>query len=227
MEFNWQDFDKDYSDLDPRLMRRVEDWFVGRFGVDFRLQENPLAGIMCDSAPLVLNEIQNQRRAVLIRAAIECLDIFPEGLCFHMDNDLIYPFFQISAPAIDPITGLAISRQASLGLLISPSGLPFAIKIGTVMEASSSSGERSRTSVEIIDMYSERNRAEIAFYDLNDIFGLDTTSQGFDDRLGTFCTYSAFKLRELELLNAYEHITMEGNGVLDSFLKWLGRIINQ
>lgn len=220
MEFYRSDFDRDYSDLDPDLIACVADWFIDRFDADLHFIENPLAEIIDDSIPFILDDLRNQRPGALTQAAVEFTNIFPEGLRFLMDNDAIYPFYQISVPAIDSMTGLVIRRQSSLGMLISPADVPFAIKVETAIETSTSSSARYRTSVEIIDRYYADNCVEIAFFDSNETLGVETVLQGSDERLRCFCMYSALKIGDLGLLNAYDSIHRPANSFLKSVTSW-------
>lgn len=220
MEFYDGDFDGYFQDLHPDLIARVADWFIDRFDVDFHPIENPLAEVIDNSIPFILDDLQNQTPGVLIQASTEYTNIFPEGVYFHKDNDAIYPFYQISAPAIDSMTGLVIRRQASLGMSISPSGLPFAIKVETAIETSTSLSARYRASVEIIDKYDGDNRVEIAFYDSIETLGEETVLQGSDERLRALCMYSALKIGDLGLLNAYDSIHRPANSFLKSVTSW-------
>ncbi len=223
MEFNWQDFDKNYSDLDPALIAGVVDWFAEKYSIQFHPIESPLAEIMDDFVPGILEDLQTQRREVLISAAQERLDIFPEGLGLIHDNDAIYPYYQISEPATDHITGLESIWQASLGLLISPMEQSFAIKVETIRVYSAYAGARYRTSLEIVDKYSEVNRVEIAFYEQTENPGQAATiAEGSDDRLAQLCMHYALKIEDLDLLNACEHINSRRNGVLGSVLRRMG-----
>ena len=223
MEFGWDEFDRHFVDLDPDLLACVAEWFVERFEVDFHPIENPLAEIIDDAIPFILADLQNQRTEVLMGAATEAMNIFPEGVSFLRNNDAVYPFYQISSPSIDTITGFVLRRQASLGLLISPAELPFAIKVETVVETSTSMSARYRTILEIIDRYDGENFVEIAFYDLSDTLGVNTTLYGSDERLHSLCMYSALKIGDLELLDAYEHITRNKSGMVDSVLRRFGK----
>lgn len=221
MEFYWQYFDGNYSDLDPDLIARVADWFIDRFDVDFHPIENPLAEVIDNSIPFILDDLQNKRPEVLIYAARDRLDIFPEGSEWFLGNDTVYPFYQISEPALDQCSGLETNWQASLGLIIAPMGQPFAIRIDTIREASASSTARYRTSVEIIDRYDGENRAEIALYDSIETLGEETVLQGSDERLRALCMYSALKIADIGLLNAYAEVEArrnKGSGWIRSLL---------
>jgi len=220
MEFNWSDFDRNFADLDPRLIARVADWFIDRFDVDFHPIENPLAEVIDNSIPFILDDLQNKRPEVLICAARDRLDIFPEGSEWFLGNDTVYPFYQISEPAKDTNFGLGSNWQASLGLIIAPIGQPFAIRIDTIREASASRTARYGTSVEIIDKYDGDNRVEIASYDSIETLGEETILQGSDERLRCFCMYSALMIGDLELLNAYDKIQSRANGALEGVVRW-------
>lgn len=220
MEFYDGDFDGYFQDLHPDLIARVADWFIDRFDVDFHPIENPLAEVIDNSIPFILDDLQNKRPEVLICAARDRLDIFPEGSEWFLGNDTVYPFYQISEPALDQCSGLETNWQASLGLIIAPMGQPFAIRIDTIREASASSTARYRTSVEIIDRYDGENRAEIAFYDSIETLGEETILHGSDERLRVLCMHSALKIGDLELLNAYDKIQSRANGAIERVVRW-------
>ncbi len=225
MEFGWDEFDRHFVDLDPDLLACVAEWFVERFEVDFHPIENPLAEIIDDSGPYILADLNTQRPDVLFQAAYERSNIFPEGLKWYLDNnDVVHPFYQISVPAIDHLSGLERNWHASLGSIIVPMGQPFAIRIDTIREASASCTARYRTSVEIIDKYDGENRVEVAFYELNeDQFQKGIATEGSDDRLEQLCMHFARKIEDFGLLYACQHINSRRNGVLESVLRRIGK----